>query len=46
MSRRDIEATYAISRRIEAEERGLDCAALVLTSTHQEVKEQWGLYDG
>jgi len=46
MSRREIESTYAISRRVEAEERALDAAALVFTSTHQEVKDQWGLYDG
>ncbi|GLC43067.1 hypothetical protein PLESTM_001427200 [Pleodorina starrii] len=42
----EVEATYRISRRIEAEERALDSAAVVFTSTQQEVKEQWGLYDG
>jgi hypothetical protein len=31
---------------VEAEERGLDSAVVVLTSTQQEVDEQWGLYDG
>ena len=41
-----MEATYRISRRIEAEERALDAAAAVFTSTGQEVAEQWGLYDG
>ena len=46
MTRREVEAAYAISRRIEAEERALDCASVVFTSTRQEVKEQWGLYDG
>lgn len=46
MSRKEIEATYAIGRRIEAEERALDAAVMVFTSTHQEVKDQWGLYDG
>ena len=46
MGRREIEAAYAMSRRIEAEERGLDAAALVFASTRQEVREQWGLYDG
>lgn len=46
MSRAEIEAGYAISRRIEAEERALDAALLVFTSTQQEVKDQWGLYDG
>lgn len=33
-------------RRIEAEELSLDAAELVITSTKQEIKEQWGLYDG
>ncbi|EFJ50958.1 hypothetical protein VOLCADRAFT_57787, partial [Volvox carteri f. nagariensis] len=42
----EMEATYRISRRIEAEERSLDSAVVVFTSTQQEVKEQWGLYDG
>ncbi|GLI58586.1 hypothetical protein VaNZ11_000196, partial [Volvox africanus] len=42
----EVEATYRISRRIEAEERSLDSAAVVFSSTQQEVKEQWGLYDG
>lgn len=46
MSRAEIEGTYAISRRIEAEERCLDTAAMVFTSTQQEIDEQWGLYDG
>jgi sucrose-phosphate synthase len=46
MTRSEIESAYAISRRIEAEERCLDTAAMVFTSTRQEVDEQWGLYDG
>jgi sucrose-phosphate synthase len=46
MTRADIESAYAISRRIEAEERCLDAALMVFTSTKQEVDEQWGLYDG
>ena len=46
VSRAEIEQTYAISRRIEGEERSLDCATMVLTSTQQEIDEQWGLYDG
>ena len=46
MTRNEIEMTYKISRRIEAEERCLDVATLVFTSTQQEVDEQWGLYDG
>lgn len=46
MTRAEIEATYSIGRRIEAEECCLDAAAMVFTSTQQEVDEQWGLYDG
>jgi sucrose-phosphate synthase len=46
MGRGEAEATYAISRRIEAEERALDAALMVFTSTQQEVSDQWGLYDG
>ncbi|KAL2636358.1 hypothetical protein R1flu_007837 [Riccia fluitans] len=41
-----INATYRIMRRIEAEELSLDTAELVITSTRQEIEEQWGLYDG
>lgn len=41
-----IEMTYNISRRIEAEERCLDLSSMVFTSTQQEVDEQWGLYNG
>ncbi|PIN11626.1 Glycosyltransferase [Handroanthus impetiginosus] len=46
LSREDIDSTYKITRRIEAEELGLDCAEMVVTSTRQEIEEQWGLYDG
>lgn len=46
LSREDINTTYKIMRRIEAEELGLDCAEMVVTSTRQEIDEQWGLYDG
>lgn len=46
VTRSEIEEVYAIGRRIEAEERALDCAMMVFTSTQQEVDEQWGLYDG
>ncbi|CAH9126728.1 unnamed protein product, partial [Cuscuta epithymum] len=42
----DINATYKIIRRIEAEELALDSAEMVVTSTRQEIEEQWGLYDG
>ncbi len=40
-----LEKKYAISRRIEAEELSLDAASLVVTSTSQEVREQYELYD-
>nr|AVH87206.1 sucrose-phosphate synthase 4 [Litchi chinensis] len=46
LSKEDINATYKIMRRIEAEELGLDSAEMVVTSTRQEIEEQWGLYDG
>ena len=42
----EINANYKIGRRIEAEELSLDAAELVITSTNQEIEEQWGLYDG
>ena len=45
-SKEDINTTYKIMRRIEAEELCLDAAELVITSTMQEIEEQWGLYDG
>ena len=44
MTRPEVEASYRISRRIEAEERALESAVMVLTSTRQEVDDQWGLY--
>ena len=37
MSKAEIEQSYKISRRIEGEERGLDYATMVFTSTQQEV---------
>ncbi|MEA5564987.1 HAD-IIB family hydrolase [Anabaena sp. UHCC 0399] len=40
-----IEENYHISTRIEAEEITLGGAALVIASTHQEVEEQYGVYD-
>nr|CAB3489583.1 unnamed protein product [Digitaria exilis] len=46
MPRAEIQGTYRIARRIEAEEMGLDAAEVVVTSTKQEIEEQWGLYDG
>lgn len=40
-----LEGTYNISRRIEAEETTLSVAERVITSTRQEVEEQYGVYD-
>lgn len=45
MDAETIEAQYHITRRIAAEEFTLDAAALVITSTHQEIEEQYALYD-
>ena len=44
-SRDEIETTYNMSRRIEAEERTLGAAARVVVSTNQEIQEQYALYD-
>lgn len=44
-TRLQLEATYNISRRIEAEEMTLSVAERVITSTRQEIEEQYGLYD-
>lgn len=43
--RDEIETTYNISRRIDAEEATLGVAELVITSTQQEIEQQYGLYD-
>ncbi len=40
-----IENQYNISARIEAEEITLGNSSLVITSTHQEVEEQYSVYD-
>lgn len=40
-----LERTFAFSRRIGAEEETLWHADLVVTSTRQEMREQYGLYD-
>lgn len=40
-----IESEYNMAQRIEAEERTLDAAALVIASTQQERDEQYALYD-
>jgi len=45
LSDEEIEERFRISRRIEAEEVALDHAALVVASTHQEVDEQYALYE-
>lgn len=45
LSRDEIEARYNISRRIDAEEEVLANADLVITSTFNEIDEQYGLYD-
>ncbi|KAK4729785.1 hypothetical protein R3W88_022773 [Solanum pinnatisectum] len=42
----EINATYKIMRRIEAEELSLDVSEMIITSTRQEIEEQWNLYDG
>ena len=45
LSREAIEETYNIERRIDAEEEVLANADLVITSTHNEIDEQYGLYN-
>jgi len=45
LSGESIEHRYAIGRRIVAEEQTLASAARVIASTHQEIEEQYGLYD-
>ncbi len=45
LKRDQIEARYNISRRIDAEEDTLASAELVITSTQNEIEEQYGLYD-
>ena len=45
MQKEDIEARYNISRRIEAEEEVLATAELVVTSTRNEIEDQYELYD-
>jgi len=44
-TRDEIETTYNMSRRIDAEERTLAAASRVVVSTNQEIEEQYGLYD-
>jgi len=45
MDAEDIENTYNMSRRINAEEQLLANADLVITSTRNEIESQYGLYD-
>lgn len=45
IKRSEIETTYNITRRIEAEETTLGVAERVITSTQQEIELQYGLYD-
>ena len=45
LSSSDVEERYHIARRIEAEELVLASAERVITSTHQEIEEQYELYD-
>ncbi len=45
VKRDEIESTYHLSRRIEAEETTLGTAERVITSTRQEIEQQYGLYD-
>lgn len=41
-----VERQFNMTRRIEAEERALRAAALVVAGTGQEIEEQYGLYAG
>lgn len=45
MTREDIEKTYNIAQRIDAEEEVLANADLVITSTRNEIEEQYSLYN-
>jgi sucrose-phosphate synthase len=45
MSNEDINKTYNMDRRVDAEEEVLASADLVIASTHNEIDEQYGLYD-
>jgi len=45
MSDEEINATYAMDRRVDAEEEVLATADLVVASTINEIEEQYGLYD-
>lgn len=44
-SREQINKRYNMDSRIEAEELALDSAPLVITSTHQEIEQQYEMYE-
>nr|MBS0020485.1 glycosyltransferase [Gammaproteobacteria bacterium] len=45
LKRDEIESRYNMSRRVEAEEATLGATALVIVSSHNEIEEQYELYD-
>lgn len=45
LSQEEIEQRYNMARRVEAEELVLATAERVITSTHQEIEQQYELYD-
>lgn len=45
MSGGNIETQFTMTQRVEAEEMALDNASAIIASTHQEVEEQYALYD-
>lgn len=45
LKRDEIESRYHMSRRVEAEEATLGATSLVIVSSHNEIEEQYGLYD-
>jgi sucrose-phosphate synthase len=45
VSKEDIEKRYKLSHRIEVEEEIIYLANLIVTSTHQEIKNQYGDYE-
>ncbi|MBW1699512.1 MAG: HAD-IIB family hydrolase [Deltaproteobacteria bacterium] len=46
MKEEDINRKYKINHRIQVEEDILKNADLIIASTHQEVKQQYGMYEG
>jgi len=41
----EVDTRYNMIKRIDAEERALGSASLVITSTHNEIEQQYSLYD-